>query len=213
MSYKVIFIDWNGTLSDSRFWDRWSEVSDEFKRYERIQEVLFSSEEGRRIIRDWMRGVRSAENVLRYLHEMTGIPMVELESELRYSSEHMKIADPSVINKIQTLRAGGAKVVIATDNMDIFRLWTVPALKLDGLFDGILTSDSAGALKTELNGDGLSPFFRQYLTENSLQAGDSVIIDDSEDTRILSTLGIDFLHVNQTMSLGDHLDSLITARS
>jgi len=76
-------------------------------------------------------------------------------------------------------------------------------------FDGILTSDTAGALKTDMDSDGSSPFFRLYLTQNELNRGDSVIIDDSEDTRLLNNIGIDFLHVDQTSSLGDHLDAII----
>lgn len=209
MKYKTIFIDWNGTLSHSRFWDRWNNSQDEYRVYEQIQNVLFRDSEGKLIIQDWMRGLRSVGDVLQYIHDRTGIPINKLENELRYSSENMKFIDSNILDKIQIIRANGSKVVIATDNMDVFRYWTVDSLKLNEFFDGILTSDTAGALKTDMDSDGSSPFFRLYLTQNELSAGDSVIIDDSEDTKMLKSIGIDFLHVNQTSSLNDHLDAII----
>ena len=39
MSPKVIFIDWDGTLSKSRFWEHWQ--TDDSKNYNKIQQVLF----------------------------------------------------------------------------------------------------------------------------------------------------------------------------
>ena len=212
MKYKTVFIDWNGTLSHSRFWDRLAYARDEYSRYEQIQNVLFHNQEGKLIVEDWMRGLRSAGNVLQYLHDRTGIPINELESELRYSSENMRFINAGVIEKIQTIRANGTRVVIATDNMDTFRHLTVKELRLNELFDGILTSDTAGALKTDIDPDGSSPFFRLYLAQNELSNGDAVIIDDSEDTRIVESFGIDFLHVKQTSSIDDHLDVIILAQ-
>ncbi len=125
MTYKAIFVDWNGTLSHSRFWERWAH--DEKKRddYKRIQHVLFEHPEGKLFIKEWMLGSKVTAHVLQYLHSKTNIPLAELESELRYSAENMDFSDPMVIDKVQILRNLGVKVVIATDNMDTFRLWTV----------------------------------------------------------------------------------------
>ncbi len=212
MAYKTIFIDWDGTLSRSRFWDRWSRDADTYPRYQLIQEALFHSDEGRLLIKDWMRGLRSASNILKYLNEMTGINYDELESELRYSCEHMTLIDESVIDKIRQLRARGIKAVIATDNMDVFRLITVPALKLDQLFDEIITSDTKGAFKKEMNDDGTSPFFDRYLRQNNLKPHESAIIDDSLDTNVVENWGIDFLHVNQDSSLAQYLDDFLSLR-
>ena len=209
MNYKTIFIDWHGTLSHSRFWDTWNDTPEHYEKYEAIQNALFRSDEGRKVVHDWMRGLRSVHNVLSYVNEVSGLETGVLEDGLRSSCESMKLSDPSVIDQVQRLRARGVKMVIATDNMDVFRLWTVKALQLDQLFDGILTSDTAGALKTDFNPDGSSPFFGQYMRQNNLKSRESVIIDNSEDALRLNTIGIDFLYVNQSKSLRDHLDDIL----
>ena len=200
--YKVIFIDWDGTLSNSRFWDRWIGTD----RYNRIQKALFV--DGREHIRLWMTGLVSYGQVLRYVESSTGVLYQELVSELEYSAKHMKFIDDESIGLIQKLRGSGTKVVIATDNMDTFRVWSAPALELESSFDGILTSDTCGALKTEMHGNGTSKFFSHFMAQNSIHPGESVLIDNSIDTEIVEDFGIDFLHVNETASLTDHLRHL-----
>lgn len=210
MKYKAVFVDWNGTLSSSRFWTRWADKPDTQEWYALVQGALFDNIEGRLIIGDWMRGLRSVDNVMQYIHDVTSIPIIELENELRYSSEHMTIDDPSIIERLKILRDNGIKVVIATDNMDVFRRWTIDALQLEDIFDGILVSDTQGALKKEVDSNGMSPFFHLYLTQNQLKAGESVLVDDSEDSRIVESFGIDFLHVNESKTLVNQLDYIIT---
>jgi FMN phosphatase YigB (HAD superfamily) len=209
MKYKTIFIDWHGTLSNSRFWDRWAKDIDKQHLHQQAQYALFEDAEGLLILKDWMRGLRSVNNVISYLHEATGIPAAELEDELRYTSENMAFINHDVVDRIETLRSMGAKVLIASDNMDTFRLWTIPALGLEGLFDGILTSERRGALKSEVNEDGFSPFFSLYLRQNNIQPGEAVLIDDNQELKLVESLGIDFLHVNAVADLVHHLDDLI----
>ena len=201
--YKVVFIDWDGTLSRSRFWDRWIGTD----KYDHIQKALFT--DGLEYIRLWMTGLMTYGQVLQYVELVTQIPYEELAAELEYSARHMKFIDNDAINLIQALRSSGVKVVIATDNMDTFRLWTVPELGLDHLFDGILTSDTNGALKSQSYDDGTSTFFTQYLSQNGIQPGESVLIDDSLDTNVVEGFGINFLHVNETSSLTEHLETLL----
>ena len=208
MAYNTIFIDWDGTLSKSRFWDRWKQDAKLYSKYALIQKFLFNSDDGKFIIRKWMRGGLSSVKVLQYLEGVTGIPYTELESELRYSSENMTFIDNTVIEKIQTLRAAGIKVVIATDNMDTFEHITVPSLRLTELFDGILVSSNRGALKNEVI-NGTNRFFDLYLHQKSLKEHDSVLIDDSIDTKVVESLGIDFLHVNASYDLSRHLDNIL----
>ncbi len=82
-------------------------------------------------------------------------------------------------------------------------------LHLEELFDGILTSDTAGAFKTDISTDGGSAFFHLYLSQQGLKRGEAVLIDDSEDVRVVESLGIDFLHVNESATLSDHLEAMI----
>ena len=201
--YKTIFIDWDGTLSNSRFWDRWIGTD----KYDLIQKALFV--DGLEYIRLWMTGFMPYGQVLKYVESKTAKPYDELKEELEYSSRHMKFIDDEVTSLVQELRSNGVKVVIATDNMDTFRLWSSPELELDMLFDGILTSDTRGALKSESYDDGTSKFFSHYLIQNGIREGESVLIDDSLDTRVVEDFGIDFLHVNETASLTEHLKGLL----
>jgi FMN phosphatase YigB (HAD superfamily) len=209
MKYKTIFIDWHGTLSNSRFWDRWAKDVNKQHLHKRAQHALFEDTEGLLILKDWMRGLRSVDNVISYLHDVTGIPATDLEDELRYTAENMAFINPDVVDRIETLRSKGVKVIIASDNMDTFRLWTIPALGLEDLFDGILTSERQGSLKSEVGEDGSSPFFSLYLQQNNLQPGEAVLIDDNQELKLVESLGIDFLHVNAAADLVDHLDDLI----
>lgn len=118
MRYKTVFIDWDDTLSNSRFWDRWVHDGVNFERYRLAQEALFRSTKGKQLIRYWMLGIYSSADILQYLNKTTSIPYDELASELRYSTENMEFIDVHVIARIKELRKSGTKVVIATDNMD-----------------------------------------------------------------------------------------------
>ena len=202
-SYKTIFVDWDGTLSNSRFWDRWIGTD----RHGQIQKTLFTDR--LEYVHLWMTGFMTYGQVLQYIESSTDIPYDALQQELEYSARNMKVIDDEVQSLIQKLQHKGAKVIIATDNMDTFRLWSVPQLGLETVFDGILTSDVQGALKSERYNNGTSKFFSHYLTQNNLHPGESVLIDNSLDTKIVESFGIDFLHVNKRNSLTNHLKGLL----
>lgn len=209
MQYKVLFIDWDGTLSNSRFWSRWRDDPDNSNKYDLIQKVLFTSNEGRHILNDWMRGLRTYSNVLNYISNATAIPYDNLASELRYSAENMKFIDVNSVAIIQALRDAGMRVVIATDNMDTFNDWTVPALGLELMFDGILVSDARGALKTDSYDDRTSVFFGHYLSQNTIRPEETVLIDDNLDKRAVEQFGMNFLHANRIRPLVAHLDVIL----
>lgn len=208
MQYKVLFIDWDGTLSRSRFWSRWRDNPDD-TRYASIQKVLFNDDNGSRLVNDWMRGLVTYAKVLHYVSDTTGISYDQLVSELRYSAENMEFIDADSVNVIQKLRNAGIKVVIATDNMDTFRHWTVPALGLESLFDGFIVSDTRGALKTDMHSDGTSIFFDHYLSQSMAAPHETVLIDDNLKTKIVEQLGMNFLHVNEAQPLSVHLDRIL----
>lgn len=205
--YKTIFVDWDGTLSNSRFWERWSKDPDQQSQYTLIQKVLF--QDAHDLIQDWMLGFRSTAFVVGYLADRTGLSYEELIKELQYSSEHMEFIEQNSIDKIQDIREKGMKVVIATDNMDTFRHWTMPALRIDDLFDGALISDTCGAFKFQSDENNTSLFFNHYLTQNNLKPGETVLIDNSTNNKVVEKFGIDFLHVNQENSLAFHLAQLL----
>ena len=204
--YRVIFVDWDGTLSNSRFWKRWSKEPEHQLKYNLIQKVLFQNVND--LVQNWMLGFYPTASVVSYLADNTGLSYEELIKELHYSSEHMEFIDKNAINKIQSIRKQGTKVVIATDNMDTFRHWTMPALSIDDLFDGVLISDTRGAFKSQADDIGTSLFFHHYLTQNNIKPGETVLIDNSISNKVVENFGIDFLHVTPQNSLADHLSSL-----
>jgi FMN phosphatase YigB (HAD superfamily) len=209
MRPQVLFVDWDGTLSNSRFWERWSLTASEQAKYQLIQRTLFQN--ARDLLHDWMCGFRSTAFVIQYVAESTGIAYDELLNELRYSCENMKFINAPDINVVQEIRAKGTKVIIATDNMDTFRNWTMPALKIDDTFDGVLLSNTLGAMKAHVQPDGTSMFFNHYLSQNNIQPHNTVLIDNSVTNKVVENFGMHFLHVNSTARLSHHLYELASA--
>jgi len=190
---RVIFIDWDGTLSNSRFWGHWAVNPDLAPHYTAIQRVFFESAPEN--IENWMRGRLSAEMVARFITTKTGLPMPIVLSGLYRSCEQMTLLDPEVLADIAIVRKHGVKVVLATDNMDAFVRWTVPALRLNRHFDAILDSHTLRALKKDIDHTGRSPFFSSYLEQTQTSANQAVLIDDSVHNRIVSNIGMRYEQV------------------
>jgi FMN phosphatase YigB (HAD superfamily) len=180
---KVIFIDWYKTLSTSLFWVDHRDAVLSREELASIPRFLFS-EPG--LIDLWMKGFTNANQVAGEVAAILNINAEYALLELEYSCKAMELYDPEVVGVVQDLRKLGIKVIIATDNMDTFERWTVPALKLTSIFDGIITSVTRGALKSELQ-DDYSPFFGHYLGQNG--------IDDTPIKALTSTTGMQFRHV------------------
>jgi FMN phosphatase YigB (HAD superfamily) len=197
MSLKVIFIDWDGTLSRSRFWQHW--LDEDPESYNKIQQVLFAG--NAKIVQDWMRGSVSSEQVVNEVARRSGLDYHYLMSALIKSCKSMTLAHPKVLDSIKAKRDKKVKVIIATDNMDTFNRWTVPALNLEEHFDGILNSINMGALKEEFDEDGTNPFFRLYLNQNSLRPDQFLLIDDRDMSQTAKRLGIGFIQVTPSFSV------------
>jgi FMN phosphatase YigB (HAD superfamily) len=90
----------------------------------------------------------------------------------------MDFHDRASIDTVRAIRRSGVLVALATDNMDTFTRWTVPALGLGTLFDAILDSASLGTLKDDLT-DGQSRFFGPWLSANGIAPAEAVLVDDS----------------------------------
>lgn len=192
MSLKVIFIDWDGTLSKSRFWQHW--LSEDPESYNKIQQVLFVENPG--MIQDWMRGFVSSELITAEIGLRAGLDSQILIKNLELSCRSMTFLYPEVLDIIQEKRQDGIKVVIATDNMDTFSRWTVPSLRLEQYFDGILTSADRGALKEDITQGGTSPFFHHYLTQNAIKPNEALWVDDRPVHKTAEKLGMQFTQID-----------------
>ncbi len=122
----------------------------------------------------------------------------------------MNIDSKKSIHLINQLRATGTKVVLATDNMDSFVRWTIPALGLTNYFDDILDSFSLKALKRDFDEQGNSRFFSGYLSKNNLLPTDCVLIDDSPDIdNNLTTWGITYRQIDPIVGLEQELKKIL----
>jgi glycosyltransferase involved in cell wall biosynthesis len=178
---KVIFIDWNRTLSYSLFWEHLKNPKHlNSKHHKDIEKWLFI--DNRDIINPWMRGTVSEDEVLTRMSQDTQINKDVLQHELALSCKNMVLCSSDIEILIKKLKSYGAAVVIATDNMDTFRKYTLPALNLDTLFDDILISSEMGVLKDDSEPENSIPFFDPYLSKHGLDYGDVVLLDDSPDS-------------------------------
>lgn len=200
---KVIFVDWYKTISFGNFWNHL--CNDGRKSlYNNINKFLYV-EADKELLRDWMRGRISYDLILDRVSEDIGESKDFLKEELIKSCETLDVCSKS-LDLIQKIREGGTKVVLASDNMDIFRKYTVPALKLEQYFDDLLLSNELGCLKSDLYADAdnveikkekSSPFFGDYVNKNGFGYSQTVLIDDSKCNSINENYGMNYLRVDE----------------
>ena len=201
---RVAFIDWSGTLSDSALWSGWQvSAPDEWRL---VQNEIFGNMD---LVRDWMRGTLCAAEVIAPLVERSRFGIADWIAELERSCGDMRLKDPSIRSTVTLLRATGMKVVIATDNMDVFTRWTVPALGLADLVDDILNSSAIGCLKDDRDAEGRSPFFDPWLEQQGIDRGEAVLFDDGG--RRSAEIGIRWVPVSTRDPLNGSLCRLLAA--
>lgn len=205
----LILLDWYRTLSTSLFWEHWSVSPDPALRdaAARLAHALFGTRND--LIDPWLRGQLSAEQVLERLAPTTAVDPALALRGLAEGCAGMHLLSPRILAQVERLRAHGVAVGIATDNMDTFTRWTVPALGLDRWFDPILNSAERGALKGDpLDDAGASPFFGPLLAGLGPDASVFLIDDSAEIASVVEEAGIVFCHVSAQRSAGSWLDVL-----
>ena len=205
---KVLCVDWDGTLSYSRFWENCDDTTLDPTAIGHLTTFLFRDSQA--LVQDWMKGFVSSATVVDILAQQFNLSSQALYQELERSCRAMQFADSSIPAKLTRIRDQGVKVVIATDNMDTFTKWTVPSLELELLFDGVLSSPDRGAFKKEV-ADGRSPFFDLYLNQQGLKPGEAVLLDDNPKNAVVESLNMRFVHITPTNPLCKVLDSFIAA--
>lgn len=206
---KVIFLDWNGTLSDSFFWEhmRKSENQSIKDLYDLWDRALFSR--SKEYIQEWMRGLKTTESVLKEISIETGTEYGLILKEFIKGCESMTLVSEELPEIIRKLREKGVYVVIATNNMDCFTRWTVPSLCLDTMFDEILNSFDLKGLKNDIDVGGESIFFKDFFLENAISPRECIFFDDSVDKGdFISKMGIRYVKVGGVEELIKSLESL-----
>ncbi|MCI0714224.1 MAG: hypothetical protein L0154_28975 [Chloroflexi bacterium] len=205
--YKTVFIDWYQTLSTSTFWSHLENPAYiHHALFEPLRRTLI--EEQNAVFEDWLVGRINSEQVMAIVSERTGIPYGLIWDEFIAGFDHQCLVSEEIYGLVQTLRAHSIRVVIATDNMDCFNRWCVPALALDKHFDDILNSFYVGHLKKEFAG-GKALFFHQYLVHHSIGPGESIIFDDSPNVRPATAIaGIEYRQIEPGVGLVSELQRL-----
>lgn len=173
----ILFIDFDGTLCHDRFWRNIEAGS-----FEQIQNFLFS--ENKSVIRDWMKGVYSSENINRLISKELNIPFDKIWKVFVEDCENMTIS-VDTLNRIEKLRKDYETILI-TDNMDCFTRFTVPAQKLDSFFDLIVNSFENKKFKEHNEGE----IFIQLADNGNVKIEDCILIDNSKTAcTLFSKLG------------------------
>lgn len=209
--YKVLFFDWHKTLSRCDFWGQMKDPShDRHLWHENIIRFLFI--ENKAIVDQWMRGAVNEDQILNLISKTFGYPKEPLREDLAESCQAMTLLSDEILPLIVRIRKKGIQCVIATDNMDVFRKYVVPALKLDEHFNETLVSYTQKALKFDTSEDGTSiPFFHNYLKKNGLIYTDVLLLDDRVDTSgLYKKLGFDTFQVEGIDELLEKLRALST---
>ena len=127
----ILFIDFDGTLCHDKFWKSIDPSS-----FAQIQNFLFSGDKS--VVRDWMKGDYSSEDINRLIANELNIPFEKIWKDFIYDCENMTISR-DILKRIKKLRRNFETILI-TDNMDCFTRFTAPAKNLHLFFDRIVNS-------------------------------------------------------------------------
>lgn len=207
--YKILFFDWHKTLSFCDFWVQLKDLTHERNHWhENIIHFLFT--ENKPLIQRWMRGETDEENILQMVSDKFSYPLETLREDLAESCRAMTLNSDETLPLVTKLRERGIQCVIATDNMDVFKKYVVPALKLNEHFDDVLVSFDQKALKFDASQDTKSlPFFENYLQSKGLRYSEALLLDDRRDeSGIYEELGFDIFRVEDSRGLLDKMNEI-----
>lgn len=193
---KTIFLDWHGTICEDLFWGQLNNSKTK-NIFDSIINCIFVK--NRYLLGSWMKGELNTQAIIAKINSETGIDKKYLERELAISVRNMKFVHPEIPKIIGLIRNKNIKVVLASDNMDIFQ-YAINKLRLNLLFDELLLSNKIGYEKKETDKQGNSLFFNRYLKNNCLEHKNCILIDDSKSTIdfMSSSFGMPTVHIKDS---------------
>ena len=171
---KVVFIDWNETLSFGKFYCHLAKENPALFQY--LEQKLF--QDHKEMIRPWMLGRVKFEDICRVLAN-DSLSTSQITQHFIDGFKHLKIADSKIFALIQEIRRKGCPVLIATDHMDVFGRYAYPLHHLEQFFDGYICSAEVGAFKADKDESGRLPFFEAYRQAHGLAYPEMALIDNS----------------------------------
>jgi FMN phosphatase YigB (HAD superfamily) len=181
---KVLLVDFDGVVSNGRFYE--STLSESADHALFIQKHLFSPE-NEQLIREWMRGKRSYEEIHEMIRQDLDLPRDVLDRLLVQSVKEFTL-NTALLQHIARLRKNDWSVYLYTDNMDIFDRVSVSHFGLDRHFDAIYSSSAYGYLKFE--NDRLLTILK---TEQGITQEPIYLVDDKIHQVALDA-GLHFFH-------------------
>ena len=171
---KVVFIDWNETLSFGKFYCHLAKENPALFQY--LEQKLF--QDHKEMIRPWMLGQVKFEDICAVLTD-NSLTATQITQHFIDGFKHLKIADSKIFALIQEIRRKGCPVLIATDHMDVFGRYAYPLHHLEQFFDGYICSAEVGAFKADKDDAGRLPFFETYRQTHGLTYPEMALIDNS----------------------------------
>lgn len=168
---SAVFFDFDGVLCRDRFY---TTVEAEFPQATKfVSDVIFGGDQ--KYADRWMRGQLTYRDINTIIADQTGIPL-KILTDLFFSGVRQMQIDVKLLDFAATLKQGGVKVAIVTNNMDIFNEVTVPEQNLVDNFTVTVNSYDYGTMKHEQNG----LLFDVTLKKLGLESfHDVLLIDDS----------------------------------
>jgi hypothetical protein len=207
-----LFIDWHNTLSTSIFWEHLQDSTHPHHDLFPLVQPL-PSEIHKGTFASWMRGEVTSEEVIHRIARLRHLDYDLIFQEFIVSCQQMQFVSEELPDLISSLRVQGIKVVVATNNTDSFSRWTVPGMKLNTIFDSIINSFDMKALKWDVDEKGQSLFFANFLCIDSIQRGESILIDDNTTKMArerTESFGIEYRHVELGIGLVFELRKMLT---
>lgn len=168
----LVFIDWDGTLCYDRFWKDLRDDTSPYREIgKKIDEFLFVK--NKRLVRGWMKGKYSSEEINTLLSKELDIPYKFLWESFVRGARNMRM-NPEAGREIKELRKY-AHVCLITGNMDSFSRFTVKSQRLSDYFDIIINSYERRRLKTEYRGRE----FKHIANSLGIDLKDTFLIEDS----------------------------------
>ena len=207
---KVVFLDWMGTLSTSRFLQHWDAEGHAHRAdFARFQTWWFAPETQPFMVA-WLRGVENAESFVTRVAGLLDLSPDFVMRELVESFDGWTLLEPATKSLVAALRDRGVKVVLATENVDAWQRWALPALGLSESFDAVLSSHTLGYAKGDVDERGRSRFFVPFLKSEEIAPGESVLIDDADFLApVMAATGIDFRPVPYGVGPGSILRKIL----
>jgi len=175
---KLICSDCNGVLDhvnhDYSQTGYYNTKESGFELYSKINKIIFES---KYLNKSWMVNELSFEEMNLILSNKLNVEKEYLDKILIQSIKEIKW-NWDLINLYQKYRKQGIKVIITTDNMDIFSKIAIPYNNFDKYFDKIFNSADIKLLKIENNYQFLNDISNEY----GLNTNEILIIDDNKES-------------------------------